>query len=91
MTTIRVGNRLRAVLADRHWSQQDLADLSGLPYATVRRLVRGGGNPPLDLALAICGALGVEIEDVYWLDEAGECARPETETGKRERGARTRD
>jgi len=74
----RVGNRLRAELADRHWSQQDLADLSGLPYATVRRLLRSAEDPPLHLALAVCGALGIELEDLYWLeaeDGAGRAAQ----------------
>ncbi|MCK6555717.1 helix-turn-helix transcriptional regulator [Candidatus Binatia bacterium] len=67
-----VANRLRAALADRDWSQQDLSDLSGLPYATIRRLVRDGGNHPLDLALAVCGALGVDLEDVYRLESDAE-------------------
>jgi len=95
MTVSGVANRLRALLRERHWSQQDLADLSGVPYATVRRLVHGAGDPPLDLALAVCGALGVELEELYWLEPDGAAARRPREgrAGGRsmEHGARNTD
>lgn len=89
--TSRVANRLRAELAERHWSQQDLADLSGLPYATVRRLLRSAVDPPLDLALAVCRALRLEVEDLYWLEPEGEDAtRPgEARGGARNPGRKT--
>lgn len=91
MTTNDVRNRLRAVLNERHWSQQDLADLSGLPYPTVRRLVSGGRNPPLDLALAVCGALGLDLEDVYWLEKRNTEADDEATASGREQRALSPD
>lgn len=63
-------NELRAVLAERQLSQTDLAELSGVSYTTIRRLGRRDGNPRLDDALRICGALSVQVEDLFRLTDA---------------------
>ena len=60
-------NRLRVVLAQRQTSQIDFAEVTGLPYAIVRRLVRPDSNPRLEHALIVSEYLGLPIERMFAL------------------------
>jgi len=62
-----VTNGLRTTLAERQISQTDLAELAGIPYATIRRIVRKDSNPRLDDALRISRVLKMSIEDLFYL------------------------
>ena len=65
-----VTNGLRATLAERQISQTALAELSGVSYATIRRIGRKDSNPRLDDALRICSVLQLSIEDLFHLVDA---------------------
>ena len=65
----QVGNALREKLEERNLSMADLAELTGISYATVRRIARPWSNPPLDYALVICRALDAAVENIFWLEE----------------------
>ena len=66
-TALRPVNALRTTLEDRRLSQIDLADLSGVPYTTVQRIVRPDSNPFLDDALRITRILGAPMAELFWL------------------------
>ena len=53
----RLGNNVRAALAERRLSHADLAQLAELPYAVVQRLLRPDSNPYLDQAIRIARVL----------------------------------
>ena len=61
-------NRLRAALEERHLTQVDLADLSGVSYPTIRRLLRPDSNPFLDDALRVARVLDASLERLFWLE-----------------------
>jgi len=61
-------NRLRAALEERRLTQVDLADLSGVPYPTIRRLLRPDSNPFLDDALRVARVLDASLERLFWLE-----------------------
>jgi DNA-binding XRE family transcriptional regulator len=62
---MRVANRLCAILNERQLTQTDLAEMTGLPYAVIRRMMRQGCNPPLHLALLVSRVLDVPIQQLY--------------------------
>jgi transcriptional regulator with XRE-family HTH domain len=62
-----VTSRLATLLEERALTRSDLSRLSEVPYQAIRRLLRDGADPPLDHALRICGALGVDVEELYAL------------------------
>lgn len=45
-------------------TQQKLADMAGLPRATLASMEHGGANPGLDSVLAVAAALNVSLEDL---------------------------
>ncbi len=45
-------------------TQQKLADLAGLPRATLASMEHGGANPGLDSVLAVATALGVSLDEL---------------------------
>ena len=45
-------------------TQQKLADLAGLPRATLASMEHGGANPGLDGVLAVAAALGVSLDEL---------------------------
>lgn len=62
-----VVNRLRAALATASVSQTELAHAAGVPYSTLRNMVRTGGDALLGHALAIGEVLQVEVEELFRL------------------------
>jgi DNA-binding XRE family transcriptional regulator len=67
-----VRNALRDVLRERQLAQMDLAELAGVPYATVRRVVRGNANLFLEDALRISRALQKPIDELFWMETSTE-------------------
>lgn len=49
----------------RGWSQQEIADRSGLTKRTVNRVERGRGVPTLKTAAALSAVLDVPIEALF--------------------------
>jgi transcriptional regulator with XRE-family HTH domain len=64
---LRCGNRLHAILRERRLSLTDLATLTGLPYTTILRMARAGGNPLLEHALRVGAVLDASVEELFWV------------------------
>lgn len=69
---MKARNRLRVVLDEHRLTGAETARLTGLPYATVLHLMQPGYDGLLEDALAVCGMLGVRVEEVFWLENARE-------------------
>lgn len=61
--------RLKAARAARDMSQAELAAAVGATRQTIGLIEAGGYNPTLNLCIAICKALGVTLNDLFWEDE----------------------
>lgn len=57
-----LATNLRGLREGRGWSQQQLADSSGVPRPTIAHLESGSGNPTLFVLVRVATALGVSIE-----------------------------
>ena len=51
------GEKIRAMLVDRDWSQEKLARKSGIPLGTISRIVRGVVDPQVSTFIKIVDAL----------------------------------
>jgi transcriptional regulator with XRE-family HTH domain len=60
---MRFGERLARLREARGWSQQELADRSGVPYITIYRCERGQHQEPrVSVAAKLARALGVSLD-----------------------------
>lgn len=73
-----VVNRIEQARDTRGLSRGELADLVGVHYQTMGYLERGEYNPSLELALKIARALGVPLEEIFWLDDEVKSSTQET-------------
>lgn len=64
---MRVENRIRALRAERGWSQAALADRIGTSRQTIGSIEASRSEPSLTMAAHIAGAFGLTIEDVFSL------------------------
>jgi putative transcriptional regulator len=60
-----MNNRLRALRADRRWSQSDLAERLGVSRQSVNAIETGKYDPSLPLAFRIAELFGLSIEQVF--------------------------
>lgn len=58
-------NNLRALRADRGWSQQNLADQLDVSRQSVNAIETGKYDPSLPLAFAIARLFDCAIEDIF--------------------------
>lgn len=58
-------SRLRALRAERAWSQQDLASRLGVSRQTVNAIENGRYDPSLPLAFKMARVLGLAIEEIF--------------------------
>lgn len=58
-------NRLRLLRAERHWSQQDLAERLEVSRQSVNAIETGKYDPSLPLAFRIAELFDLAIEDVF--------------------------
>ncbi len=58
------GERLRAVRTERGFTQEQLADASGLHRTEISLLERGKRTPILDTIVAVASGLGVSASDL---------------------------
>ena len=56
-------------------SQTDLAKKAGVTRQTIGLIEAGEFNPSINLCVAICKALGVTLNDLFWEDESDEEAK----------------
>lgn len=61
--------RMKAARAATGLSQADLAQAVGVTRQTIGLIEAGGYNPTLNLCVAICKALRVTLNDLFWDDE----------------------
>ena len=61
--------RMKAARAAAGLSQADLAQAVGVARQTIGLIEAGGYNPTLNLCVAICKALRVTLNDLFWEDE----------------------
>ena len=62
--------RMKAARAAAGLSQADLAEVVGVTRQTIGLIEAGGYNPTLNLCVAICKALRVTLNDLFWEDES---------------------
>ena len=60
-----MNNRLRALRAERDWTQQDLAAAVGVSRQTINAIESGKYDPSLPLAFKLAGAFDLTIQDVF--------------------------
>jgi putative transcriptional regulator len=60
-----VNNRLRALRAERDWTQQNLADAVGVSRQTINAIESGKYDPSLPLAFKLAGVFGQRIEEIF--------------------------
>lgn len=53
-------------------SQTELAKKAGVTRQTIGLIEAGEFNPSINLCIAICKALGVTLNDLFWEDEENE-------------------
>ncbi|MDR5782563.1 helix-turn-helix transcriptional regulator [Caballeronia sp. LZ065] len=58
-------NCIRALRAEREWSQTDLAGALGVSRQTVNAIENGRYDPSLPLAFAIARVFGLRIEEIF--------------------------
>lgn len=61
--------RMKVARAAVGLSQADLAEAVGVTRQTIGLIEAGGYNPTLNLCVAICKALHVTLNDLFWEDE----------------------
>lgn len=62
--TRQLGARVRALRSAKDWSQEDLADHTGLHRTYISGIERGTRNPTLSLLAKLAKALGVKLHDL---------------------------
>ena len=57
---------------ERELSQTELARRVGVTRQTIGLIESGDFNPSIKLCVAICRALGVTLNDIFWAEEENE-------------------
>ena len=68
MVEISLKSRLRALRAERDWSQADLAHRLGVSRQTVNAIETGKYDPSLPLAFRIARVFAQSIEEIFEAD-----------------------
>ena len=58
--------KLKSARALKDLSQDDLAKAVGVSRQTINAIEKGDYNPTINLCIAICKALGVTLNDLFW-------------------------
>ena len=58
-------NRLKALRADRDWTQAELADRLHVTRQTINAIEKGKYDPSLPLAFKIAAPFGLPIEEIF--------------------------
>lgn len=61
--------KLKFKRIEKNISQTELAKAAGVTRQTIGMIEAGEFNPSLKLCVAICRALGVTLNDIFWEDE----------------------
>ena len=60
--------RMKAARAAKGLSQDQLASLIGVSRQTINAIEKGDYNPTVKLCAAICRALDVTLDELFWED-----------------------
>ena len=60
--------KLKSARALKDMSQEDLAKAVNVSRQTINAIEKGDYNPTINLCIAICKALGVTLNDLFWGD-----------------------
>jgi putative transcriptional regulator len=66
---MRLGNRVREQRQQRGLTQEALASSVGITRQSVIAIEKDKFAPSVRLALLIARALGVGVEEIFWLDD----------------------
>ena len=58
--------KLKSARALKDMSQEDLAKAVNVSRQTINAIEKGDYNPTINLGIAICKALGVTLNDLFW-------------------------
>ena len=61
--------KLKSARALKDMSQEDLAKAVNVSRQTINAIEKGDYNPTINLCIAICKALGVTLNDLFWGEE----------------------
>jgi DNA-binding XRE family transcriptional regulator len=67
-----VGTRIKSLRCEKNWTQNDLAERSGLPQSHISRIEGGKHTPSHKTVVAIANALGVDVRDIDPMADAQE-------------------
>lgn len=62
---IAVGQKIKTFREENGWSQEDLANMSGLHRTYISGVERGVRNPTIEIIFRISCALGVDIAQLF--------------------------
>lgn len=82
----RLGENVRQLRAARGKTQQQMAELAGVPRATWANLESGGANPTLAVLHAVGAALGVSLEELLAPPRASARRWPKASLPVKQRG-----
>jgi transcriptional regulator with XRE-family HTH domain len=67
---MRIGEKIQRLRGQRHWSQADLAELSGVKQSLLSRIERGSRpNPTADVLRKLAKALGCTTDYLVGMHE----------------------
>lgn len=69
MADLRMSTRLKTVRTKAGLTQAELAEKVGVSRKTVNTVENGVFTPSTPLALGLARALGVRVEDLFWLED----------------------
>ncbi len=58
--------KLKSARALKDMSQENLAKAVNVSRQTINAIEKGDYNPTINLCIAICKALGVTLNDLFW-------------------------
>jgi putative transcriptional regulator len=64
-----MNNRLKEVRQQRDLTQETLAAVVGVSRQTIIAIEKSKFVPSVKLALELAAALGVSLEEIFWLDK----------------------
>jgi putative transcriptional regulator len=65
---VKIANRLKDIRTQRGLTQQNLASMVGVTRQTIIAIEKGKFVPSVKLALELCSALRISLEEVFWLE-----------------------
>ncbi|WP_050636582.1 helix-turn-helix transcriptional regulator [Candidatus Stoquefichus sp. SB1] len=61
--------KMKSARVSKDLSQKELAEFIGVSRQTINLIEKGDYNPSIQLCIAICKALDVTLNDLFWEEE----------------------